>query len=86
MTTVPYDPVLAPLALLQQFPVQLPVSVDVLVVLAVVVALVLFIFQPVSIDTTAIALIVVLILLGPWTGSARARATPTGCSTCRSGT
>ncbi|MDG5775127.1 SLC13 family permease [Haloarculaceae archaeon H-GB1-1] len=48
---------------------QLPVSVDVLVVLAVVVvALVLFIFQPVSIDTTAIALMVVLILLGPWTG------------------
>lgn len=68
MTTVPYDPVLAPLALLQQFPVQLPVSVDVLVVLAVVVALILFIFQPVSIDTTAIALMVVLILLGPWTG------------------
>ncbi|AZH27154.1 sodium-coupled transporter [Haloplanus aerogenes] len=60
---------LAPLALLQQFPVQLPVSVDVLVVLAlVVVALVLFIFQPVSIDTTAIALMVVLILLDPWTG------------------
>ncbi|AXG11776.1 deoxyribonuclease IV [Haloplanus rubicundus] len=57
------------MALLQQFPVQLPVSVDVLVVLAViVVALVLFIFQPVSIDTTAIALMVVLILLGPWTG------------------
>ncbi len=48
---------------------QLPVSVDVLVVLAVVcVALTLFIFQPVSIDTTAIALMVVLILLGPWTG------------------
>nr|WP_256290909.1 SLC13 family permease [Halobellus inordinatus] len=47
----------------------MPVSVDVLVVLAVVVvALVLFIFQPVSIDTTAIALMVVLILLGPWTG------------------
>ncbi|RMB08369.1 SLC13 family permease [Haloplanus aerogenes] len=69
MTTVPYDPILAPLALLQQFPVQLPVSVDVLVVLAlVVVALVLFIFQPVSIDTTAIALMVVLILLDPWTG------------------
>ena len=69
MTTVPYEPVLAPLAPLQQFPVQLPVSVDVLVVLAVVVvALVLFIFQPVSIDTTAIALMVVLILLGPWTG------------------
>ncbi|WP_237560370.1 SLC13 family permease [Halolamina rubra] len=47
----------------------MPVSVDVLVVLAVVcVALTLFIFQPVSIDTTAIALMVVLILLGPWTG------------------
>jgi di/tricarboxylate transporter len=39
------------------------------VVLAVlVVALVLFIFQPVSIDTTAIALMVVLTPLGPWTG------------------
>ncbi|MFC7256181.1 SLC13 family permease [Haloplanus litoreus] len=69
MTTALHAPVLAPLALLQQLPVQLPVSVDVLVVLGVVVvALVLFIFQPVSIDTTAIALMVVLILLGPWTG------------------
>jgi len=55
--------------LLQQLPVQLPVSLDVLVVLAVVaVALVLFVLQPVSIDTTAIALMVALILLGPWTG------------------
>ncbi|GAB6862020.1 SLC13 family permease [Haloplanus litoreus] len=69
VTTALHAPVLAPLALLQQLPVQLPVSVDVLVVLGVVVvALVLFIFQPVSIDTTAIALMVVLILLGPWTG------------------
>ncbi|MFD1599853.1 SLC13 family permease [Halobellus rarus] len=56
-------------ALLQQIPVQLPVSVDVLVVLAVVAAaLVLFVLQPVSIDTTAIALMVTLILLEPWTG------------------
>ncbi|WP_233125125.1 SLC13 family permease [Halorubrum sp. SD683] len=55
--------------LLQQLPVQLPVSLDVLVVLGVVaVALVLFVLQPVSIDTTAIALMVALILLGPWTG------------------
>ncbi len=39
------------------------------VVLAVVaVALALFVLQPVSIDTTAIALMVALILLGPWTG------------------
>ena len=69
MTTVLHNSVPAPLALLQQLPVQLPVSIDVLVVLAVVViALVLFIFQPVSIDSTAIALMVVLILLGPWTG------------------
>ena len=55
--------------LLQQLPVQLPVSLDVLVVLGVVaVTLVLFVLQPVSIDTTAIALMVALILLGPWTG------------------
>ncbi|QIO24839.1 SLC13 family permease (plasmid) [Haloarcula sp. JP-L23] len=54
---------------LQQLPVALPVSPDVFVVLAVVaVALVLFVLQPVSIDTTAIALMVALILLGPWTG------------------
>ncbi|WP_415383227.1 SLC13 family permease [Halosimplex sp. TS25] len=52
-----------------QLPVALPVSIDVFVVLAVVaVALVLFVLQPVSIDTTAIALMVGLILLGPWTG------------------
>ncbi|SEG49337.1 Di-and tricarboxylate transporter [Halobellus limi] len=56
-------------ALLQQRFAELPVSVDVLVVLAVVAAaLVLFVWQPVSIDTTAIALMVALILLGPWTG------------------
>ncbi|EMA70766.1 putative transport protein [Halorubrum aidingense JCM 13560] len=55
--------------LLQQLPVELPVSLDVVVVLAVVaVALALFVLQPVSIDTTAIALMVTLILLGPWTG------------------
>ncbi|WP_049913705.1 SLC13 family permease [Haloferax prahovense] len=60
---------LATPAPLQQLPVELPVSLDVVVVLAVVaVALVLFVLQPVSIDTTAIALMVVLILLGPWTG------------------
>ncbi|MEA5389163.1 SLC13 family permease [Haloarculaceae archaeon H-GB11] len=48
---------------------QLPVSIDVFVVLAVVaIALILFVLQPVSIDTTAIALMVALILLGPWTG------------------
>lgn len=53
----------------QQLPIALPVSVDVFVVLSVVaVALVLFVLQPVSIDTTAIALMVALILLGPWTG------------------
>ncbi|WP_425604211.1 SLC13 family permease [Halobellus salinisoli] len=47
----------------------MPVSPDVFVVLAVVaVALALFVLQPVSIDTTAIALMVALILLGPWTG------------------
>lgn len=39
-----------------------------MVLAVVVIALVLFIFQPISIDTTAIALMVVLILLGPWTG------------------
>jgi len=60
---------LATSTLLQQFPVELPVSLDVFVVLAVVaIALTLFVFQPVSIDTTAIALMVALILLGPWTG------------------
>ncbi|WP_178916768.1 SLC13 family permease [Natronomonas gomsonensis] len=60
---------LAAPAPLQQFPVALPVSLDVFVVLAIVaVALVLFVLQPVSIDTTAIALMVTLILLGPWTG------------------
>ncbi|WP_081927013.1 SLC13 family permease [Halobellus rufus] len=54
---------------LPQLPVQVPVPIDVLVVLAVVAtALVLFVWQPVSIDTTAIALMVALILLGPWTG------------------
>jgi di/tricarboxylate transporter len=55
--------------LLQQLLVELPVSPDVFVVLAVVAAaLALFVLQPVSIDTTAIALMVALILLGPWTG------------------
>lgn len=69
MTKVLHDLALATPALLQQLPVDLPVSPDVFVVLAVVaVALVLFVLQPVSIDTTAIALMVALILLGPWTG------------------
>jgi di/tricarboxylate transporter len=58
-----------PLARPALLPVELPVSIDVFVVLAVVaVALVLFVLQPVSIDTTAIALMVALILLEPWTG------------------
>ncbi|MFW5939140.1 MAG: SLC13 family permease [Halolamina sp.] len=53
--------------LLQESPVPLPV--DVLVVLALVAAaLVLFVLQPVSIDATAIGLMVALILLEPWTG------------------
>ncbi|WP_255246160.1 SLC13 family permease [Halolamina sp. CBA1230] len=69
MTTLLPDATAPVPVLLQQLPVQLPVSVDVLVVLGVVaVALVLFVLQPVSIDTTAIALMVALILLGPWTG------------------
>ncbi len=63
------DLALATLARLQGLPMELPVSVDVVVVLAVVaVALLLFVLQPVSIDATAIALMVALILLGPWTG------------------
>ncbi|QLG28950.1 SLC13 family permease [Halorarum halophilum] len=69
MTKVLHELALATPALLQQLPVELPVSLDVFVVLAVVgVALVLFVLQPVSIDTTAIALMVALILLSPWTG------------------
>lgn len=45
------------------------VTVDMLVVFAIiVVALVLFVAQPIPIDTTAIAIMVVLILLEPWTG------------------
>ncbi|WP_193571756.1 SLC13 family permease [Haloarcula sp. JP-L23] len=69
MTKVLHDLALATPTFLQQLPVALPVSPDVFVVLAVVaVALVLFVLQPVSIDTTAIALMVALILLGPWTG------------------
>jgi len=63
------DLALATPALLGELSGALPVSLDVFVVLAVVaVALVLFVLQPVSIDTTAIALMVALILLGPWTG------------------
>jgi len=69
VTNVLSDLTLTASTLLQQLPVALPVSLDVFVVLAVVAAaLVLFVFQPVSIDTTAIALMVTLILLGPWTG------------------
>ncbi len=69
MTTILPELTLATPVSLQQFPVGLPVSIDVFVVLLVVaVALVLFVLQPVSIDTTAIALMVALILLGPWTG------------------
>ncbi|WP_336037279.1 SLC13 family permease [Halobacterium yunchengense] len=60
---------LATLAALRHLPVQLPVSVDVVVVLSLVVAaLVMFVLQPVSIDTTAIAVMVAVIVLGPWTG------------------
>ncbi|MFW5900593.1 MAG: SLC13 family permease [Halodesulfurarchaeum sp.] len=45
------------------------ITVDMLVVFAIiVVALVLFVSQPIPIDTTAIAVMVVLILLEPWTG------------------
>lgn len=54
---------------LQQLPVQLPVSFDVVVVLAIIAAVfVLFVTQPVPIDATAIALVVVLVILGDWTG------------------
>ncbi|WP_144798265.1 SLC13 family permease [Halorubrum depositum] len=69
MITVVHGLVPPPSTLLGQLPVALPVPLDVFVVLAVVaVALALFVLQPVSIDTTAIALMVALILLGPWTG------------------
>jgi len=54
---------------LQQLPVQLPVSFDVVVVLAIIAAVfVLFVTQPVPIDATAVALVVVLVVLGDWTG------------------
>ncbi|WP_236045064.1 SLC13 family permease, partial [Haloarcula nitratireducens] len=54
---------------LQLLPVQLPVSVDVVVVLAIIaIVFVLFVTQPVPIDATAVGLVVVLILLGEWTG------------------
>jgi di/tricarboxylate transporter len=54
---------------LQQLPVQLPVSFDVVVVLAIIAAVfVLFVTQPVPIDATAVALVVVLVILGEWTG------------------
>jgi di/tricarboxylate transporter len=44
-------------------------TVDILVVFGIILlALLLFVSQPVPIDTTAIALMVVLILLEPWTG------------------
>jgi di/tricarboxylate transporter len=52
-----------------QLPVQLPVSFDVIVVLAIIAAVfVLFVTQPVPIDATAVGVVVVLILLGEWTG------------------
>lgn len=45
------------------------ITSDMLVVFAIIaVALVLFVAQPISIDTTAIAIMVCLILLEPWTG------------------
>ncbi|MFW6003759.1 MAG: SLC13 family permease [Halanaeroarchaeum sp.] len=45
------------------------VSVDMVVVFAIIaVALVLFVTQPVPIDMTAIAILVTLIILEPWTG------------------
>ncbi|MBX0297847.1 SLC13 family permease, partial [Haloarcula nitratireducens] len=54
---------------LQLLPVQLPVSLDVVVVLAIIaIVFVLFVTQPVPIDATAVGLVVVLILLGEWTG------------------
>lgn len=53
----------------QLFSLEPPLPVEVLVVLAIVaVTLVLFVLQPVPIDATAIAVMVALILLGPWTG------------------
>jgi len=55
--------------LLQQLPVQLPVSLDVVVVLAIIaIVFVLFVTQPVPIDATAVGLVVALVLLGEWTG------------------
>lgn len=61
----------AALTALGQLPsLDLPVSEDGLVVLAIIVStLVLFGQQPVPIDTTDTALMVTLILLGPWTGA-----------------
>jgi di/tricarboxylate transporter len=54
---------------LQQLPVDLPVSFDVDVVLTIIAAVfVLFVTQPVPIDATAVGLVVVLALLGEWTG------------------
>jgi di/tricarboxylate transporter len=50
-------------------PGPLPVSLDVAVVLAIIaVVFVLFVTQPVPIDATAVGLMVVLVLLGEWTG------------------
>ncbi|WP_246982811.1 SLC13 family permease [Halorientalis marina] len=60
---------------LQQLPVELPVSFDVVVVLVIVAAVfVLFFTQPVPIDATAVALVVVLAILGEWTGVSPAEA------------
>lgn len=44
-------------------------TLDMLVVLGIIaIALVLFVLQPIPVDTTAIAIMVALILLEPWTG------------------
>ncbi|WP_227133266.1 SLC13 family permease [Halorubellus salinus] len=54
---------------LRLLPGQLPVSLDVVVVLAIIaIVFVLFVTQPVPIDATAVGLMVVLVLLGEWTG------------------
>jgi len=54
---------------LQLLPGQFPVSFDVVVVLAIIaIVFVLFVTQPVPIDATAVGLMVVLVLLGEWTG------------------
>lgn len=62
-------PVTATGGLLSVLLVESAVTVDMLVVFGIIaVALVLFVWQPIPIDTTAIAIMVALILLEPWTG------------------